>query len=170
MDTLEIVKALKSNVNTKHHFRGVFASDQLPKLIRQKPACLVVNTDTSKKPGTHWVAVFIPRLGPCEYFDSFGFKPQVKSILKFVSSNSKNFVHNKKQLQSVFSTICGNYCCEFLLHRCQGKSMTQFVRMYDANKPSNNDLKTLRHFKLHFNKIYNTRNNAKTRLNKKKHV
>ena len=55
---------------------GVFARDEMPDLIREiRPWCLIFNTDTKDQPGTHWLALYAPKPGPIELFDSFGFSP-----------------------------------------------------------------------------------------------
>ena len=63
------------------HWLGVFARDQVPKLDRsqRRPFALVVNTDPSDKPGTHWIAFFAsaePNAAPLEMFDSYGLSPE----------------------------------------------------------------------------------------------
>lgn len=37
---------------------------------------MVFNADETGFRGTHWVAMFIPLLGPLEYFDPLGQKPE----------------------------------------------------------------------------------------------
>ncbi len=32
------------------------------------PFAMVINTDESKQPGKHWVAMFFPRFAPAEYY------------------------------------------------------------------------------------------------------
>lgn len=153
MDTLQIAKAMLKKDETKRNFRGVFACDKLPKskFKKKNPACFIINTDPASKPGTHWVALYFPCNGRAEYFDSFGIKPKIGSILNFISKNSPNgYVYNKTQLQNVLSTICGNYCCEYLLHRCQRKPRNLFFKKYNTKKTITNDQITLKNFKIHF--------------------
>lgn len=150
MDTLDILSVMGGHNKTKKYFNGVFASDNLPKKNVQKPSCFVINTDPSSKPGTHWVAIYICGNGRAEYFDSFGLKPKLKSILRFLSRFSSGYTYNRKQLQNIFSTVCGNYCCEYLLHRCQGKSKSLFLKKYKSNETTANDKLTMKNFKTHF--------------------
>ena len=52
------------------NFKGVFTRDQLPEKIGNRESG-IVNFNTSKEPGSHWVAYF--RDGSKKiYFDSFG--------------------------------------------------------------------------------------------------
>ena len=52
------------------NFKGVFTRDQLPEKIGNRESG-IVNFNTSKEPGSHWVAYF--REGSKKiYFDSFG--------------------------------------------------------------------------------------------------
>lgn len=151
MDTIQIINAMNMKKVTKQIFKGVYASNKLPKQkIKIKPACYIINTDPSTKPGTHWVAIYLPKNGKAEYFDSFGYEPKVKSIQKFLKRNSVNFIYNPNQLQSPLSFVCGNYCCEYLLHKCQKKSNKSFFKKYYANDPIKNDDITLKYFNKHF--------------------
>lgn len=151
MDTLEILKAMTTNHKTKQIFKGVFPCDKLPKTsLRKKPACFIINTDPSFKSGTHWVAVYFSKHGRAEYFDSFGLKPQVKSILKFLSTNSSGYVYNEIQLQNILSIACGKYCCEYLFHRCSGKSRALFFKKYSTSDTIKNECNVNKNFKIHF--------------------
>lgn len=158
MDTVQIINFMKNNVATKKYFKGVFASDKLPVIKFKKPACFIVNTDPSTKPGMHWVAIFLPHRGFAEYFDSFGLRPKLKTILKCLSNNSNGYTYNKKHLQNIFSVVCGNYCCEYLLHRCQGKSRNIFLKKFNSDT-SNNDKIVVNQFNIHFkkNRVQNNR-------------
>lgn len=150
MNTVQIMNVMKKNNKTKQYFQGVFASDKLPKLKVKKPSCFIINTDPSSKPGTHWVAIYFPKKGSAEYFDSFGFKPKIKSITNFLTANCKRYTYNKIQLQNIFSTVCGNYCCEYLMHRCQGKSKNLFFKKYPFKNTTQNDAVTIKNFNSHF--------------------
>ena len=82
MDTLTIKKLLKSY----NCFKGVFPCDRVPYKAKL-PLNIIINTDPSNKPGTHWVCVSIDKNGRGFYFDSFGFPP----------NNSTNFkIHSNK--------------------------------------------------------------------------
>lgn len=151
MNSLEINNVMKNNKFTKTKFKGVFACDKLPKSkIKKKPACFIINTDPSSLPGTHWVALYFPKSGKTNYFDSFGAKPNIKPIINFINNNSRSYVYNTNQLQNVFSTVCGNYCCEYLLHRCQNKLNSTFYSKYNINDTVKNDDATLKNFRTHF--------------------
>ena len=58
-----------------HHkpiFKGVFASDQLPKEKEiQTRSADIVNVDTHDKQGSHWLSIFVEN-DQCEVFDSYG--------------------------------------------------------------------------------------------------
>ena len=55
-------------------FGGVYAIDQFIAggLVTHK--VYIVNTDTSKGPGKHWLAVYLPSTGIVEYFDPLGYE------------------------------------------------------------------------------------------------
>ena len=52
MNTLQIKWALERNTLTKKIFGGVFAADELPKVMNTFPCGFVANTDPSTEPGT----------------------------------------------------------------------------------------------------------------------
>ena len=51
-----------------------------------------------------------------------------------MNRNSVEWEHNKIQLQSVFSTVCGQYCIYFLYHRCRKRSMASIVNSFVNDK------------------------------------
>ena len=63
-------------------FIGVYPRDQLP-VIKTLPCALVANTDDSKNPGEHWVAMYFSRT-KTEYFDSFGLPPYHEDLINYV--------------------------------------------------------------------------------------
>ena len=70
MNTLQIKRALERDTFTKK-IGGVFAADELPKVMNTFPFGFVANTDPSTEPGTRAVArtlmggVFIHIFGFC---------------------------------------------------------------------------------------------------------
>ena len=52
MNTLQIKRALERDAFTKKIFGGVFAADELPKVMNTFPCGFVANTDPSTEPGT----------------------------------------------------------------------------------------------------------------------
>ena len=52
MNTLQIKRALERDTFTKKIFGGVFAADELLKIINTFPCGFVANTDPSTEPGT----------------------------------------------------------------------------------------------------------------------
>ena len=96
------------------HVAGVFPKDEIPKNFPSYPACLVANTDVASDPGEHWVALYFPNAGLCEFFDSFGGPPSVYDI----SIDVPKIQYSNVKLQSDTTTVCGHYCIYFLLRRC----------------------------------------------------
>ena len=52
----------------------------------------------------------------------------------------KEWRHNKMQLQSAFSTVCGQYCIYVLHHRCRKRLMSSIVNSFVNVKLRNNQL------------------------------
>jgi hypothetical protein len=134
MNNVQISHLLTSHNLTKHLFKGVFAADTLPKTCSNKPSAYIVNFDKQKDPGTHWVAIYMPRKGISEYFDSYGFKPHLKSILLMIG---KIYKYNTLFLQHPFSTVCGQYAIYFILQRAYGYDFEQLMKVFSHNSLEN---------------------------------
>jgi hypothetical protein len=139
MNTVQINRALKKHPVTKKCFRGVYSLDTLPpKKYLKKPSSFIVNTDPSNKPGTHWIAIYLPANGRAEFFDSYGRWPAHKNFQTFIHKNTKKpILYNKMKLQSPLSTVCGKYCCLYLFYKCNGKSMKEFQKLYGPDRRIN---------------------------------
>jgi hypothetical protein len=119
-------------------FIGVYAKDQLPTLRGTRPVLMVVNTDNSNKPGTHWIAMFINTDGSGEYFDSFGELNNInQTFTAYMNKYCAQWVYNDTQLQSVVSKFCGHYCIFYCLYRSIGYNINSitalFTRDYGLN-------------------------------------
>ena len=137
MNNLSITKVLENDIDTKSSFKGVFASDTCPRTL-QRGRCYVINTDPVTFPGRHWVCVYVPQgKGSVEYFDSYGRPPTTVPGIANVLRN-RNVIHNTKQIQSLYSDVCGHYCIYFLKQRCVGRSMHHIVNKF-TDDPRRND-------------------------------
>jgi hypothetical protein len=146
MNSLQIYNALRRFVDRKLcNFVGVFPRDKIPNItkITKFPCCFVLNTDTSKLKGSHWVAVYYSSPKTCEFFDSYGMLPIVYNI------DIKTSVYNTRHLQSYHSTVCGQYCIYFLYHRSLTHSLHSALRSFSSN-PVSNDILVASFVKKHF--------------------
>jgi hypothetical protein len=85
------------------------------------PSAFVVNTDHSKGPGEHWLAVYFDAGGTAEFFDSYGNPPEMYGMLNFLMDNSETrYVQNRKRLQSSVTSVCGAYCVYFIMMKSTG--------------------------------------------------
>ena len=58
--------------------------------------------------------------GAAEFMDPLGEKPNHYSehFKTFLQNNSSSYIYNKHVLQSPWSSVCGQYCLFYALHRC----------------------------------------------------
>ena len=150
MNTIEIIKSLSKFYLTKKNFIGVYPIDLIPKKKIKKPFSLICNTDDSTKPGSHWIALYAPKYGNIEYFDSFGFKPMNEEIIVFINLNGIKYRYNKKQIQSNKSITCGKFCVLFIYFRSKNITFDKFLNLFSSNKLYNEKL-----LKKLFSKIVN---------------
>lgn len=131
MNTHQINKELRH----VRMFRGTFARDRLPKRL-PRPFAIVVNTDSQVEAGEHWVAIYAPKKGRCEYFDPMGWPPPHKLIISYLNSLSKKFIYCCQPLQGATSNKCGRFCIAFIKAR-QTISYQNFINGFGWNFDSN---------------------------------
>ena len=85
---------------------------------------MIPSTQTS---GGHWVAAWND-----EYFDSYGREP-----IKELKSRRRHWIWNERVLQSPLSSVCGQYCVYYLLHRARGYSMNDIVKDFTMDLDEN---------------------------------
>lgn len=93
------------------NFRNVFMRDTLPQYPR-KNECGIVNLDSNKNHGSHWVA-YIKSNNIVDYFDSFGNLKPPKELVKYFGKGVK-ILYNNDRYQNFNQSNCGHLCLEFL--------------------------------------------------------
>ena len=136
MNTIELTAAATSHPVLRHHFGGVFASDQLPaKSARNR--YYIVNLDPSHKAGSHWVVCFMSDDGNI-YFDSYGFPPLVAPIKHFMEKRG-DFKFNDRLLQCPQSTACGQWCLFFICWKLWGLKLATLYKRFENQDLLRND-------------------------------
>ena len=124
-DILKIAKYLEIP-----YFKGVFTRDQLPEKIENKESG-IVNFNTSKEPGSHWVAYF--RDGNQKiYFDSFGqvIPTEIQKYLKTKEEYENNLPviqRNTDIVQEPNTVICGHLCLYVLDNLSKGLNFQEII-------------------------------------------
>ena len=124
-DILKIAKYLEIP-----YFKGVFTRDQLPEKIENKESG-IVNFNTSKEPGSHWVAYF--RDGSKKiYFDSFGqvIPTEIQKYLKTKEEYQNNLPviqRNTDIVQEPNTVICGHLCLYVLDNLSKGLNFQEII-------------------------------------------
>ena len=95
------------------NFRGVFMRDTLPKNRFKSIESGIVNLDSNKSQGTHWVCYY-----GNNYFDSFGLPPP-DEVVKYMKTP---IFYNSNEIQDRQSVTCGHLCLYVLKHLSDGKS------------------------------------------------
>ncbi len=134
MNSFEISCCLRSDTVIDEINLGVFAANRLP-TIHKLPCCFVANTDPDTHPGTHWVGFYIDESGECDYFDSYGRKPNNPHFNKFLRNYDVNW--NDKQIQAYFSSACGQHSIYFLHERCRGVGFENIMTIYGKDLDDN---------------------------------
>ena len=133
MDTLQILRVLKKLQIPSY---GVFPVDKIPKALG-RPAGIIANTDDHKHYGSHWVALFVNKIGHGVFFYSYGMPPKVHVFQDRLRKNTITYTWNTKQLQSFNSKVCGQFCIMFLYYMNKGYSLNNFRNLFTTNQHKN---------------------------------
>ena len=127
MDSQQLTKVMELDRLGILYFKGVFPADKLLKqTVKQFPCGYIANTDPSHKPGVHWVAFYFDERGKGEFFCSYGEPPGTYNFEPWLERNATYWTYQKKRLQGDLSSVCGQYCLFFLLHRFRDISIDSF--------------------------------------------
>ena len=138
MNGRQIARVLSKDIRSRRIFRGVYARDLLNcsnQTFCRGPSVYVVNTDSSDKPGEHWVALYFNGLGQCEYFDSFGLPPRHLDIKMFIYKHCRKFCYNKRMIQPLTSDTCGYYVIYYILMKSRGLSLIRAMIHFNSHQP-----------------------------------
>ena len=138
MDSVKLSRALAA----VPCFVGVFSRDTLP-TIATRPAALIVNTDKTTDPGTHWLAIYLDTDRRGEFFDPFGLPPLFKELFHFLENHCPaGYRYNTQTLQNVAlqSTTCGQYCLLYVFLRCKGYAFNDMLTLFSGTNTALNDL------------------------------
>lgn len=133
MNTQQIQEILENDQYVGPEFKGVYPIDRLPK---SNPGSYVINTAPARHPGQHWVAVYLTPF-EVEYFDSYGGDPPVKLKRWW---KGKPCTSNPIPLQSPLSSVCGQYCIYYLLHRCRGIEIPTMLMDFGSDVDYNDQM------------------------------
>ena len=103
------------------NFRGVFMRDEL-KFKPLNRECGILNLDSSKNDGSHWVAWFKDKDNKI-YFDSFGVQPPLE-LIKYLKSP---ILYNTFQIQQYNDTNCGEWCLHVLNELNKGRNYFDII-------------------------------------------
>lgn len=157
MNTLEIDQYASNNHQTKHFYKGCFASDRLHTLGKiadeDLPALIVANLCPSSRTDIfcHWIAFAISK--DCvEVFDSGGINSfsSNTNVNKFLRQQSKEVICNKLQIQSYTSDRCGVLVLCFIYAKAVKVSFSEFLNVFNKKNLDLNDAIGDRLFKCSF--------------------
>ena len=127
----------------------VCCADELPLHVGVKPHTFIVNTDTSERGGSHWVAFHFPLVGPAEFFDSRGNAPETYHLCfaNFLIVNyGPQYYYCSFQIQPDDTDTCGRYCLYYFNWRHRGRELLDIVKDFSPVDLNGNEDKILRFY------------------------
>ena len=86
--------------------------------------------------GSHWTAVWIGKDNATEHFCSYGMSAPVALHWALGGKYKRSYV----QLQNLGSELCGYYCMLYLMCKCRGFSMEEFLNCFTDDQKVNEDI------------------------------
>ena len=138
MDTLQIDKKI-----TAPGFLGAFPYDELPEKPKSDTFSVVINSESSKEPGEHWLVLLYKK--PSFYFlDSYGrslhnqtFSSHFTKTIKSYIGNAR-YKFNRKMLQQLTSNACADYCVYFI-NEMSKRSFVKVFSVFGKNLAKNDE-------------------------------
>ena len=90
--------------------------DTLPVRGPQKYESTIINLDSIRGMGTHWVA-YKKNNSDVTYYDSFGDLPPPKELVRYLQTGrqaAKNIYYTYDREQRFGTVLCGHLCLKFL--------------------------------------------------------
>ena len=116
----------------------------------KKDECGIINLDTHRGPGTHWIA-YRNDEKYAEYFESFGLIMPIE-IMKYLNTSGKQIIYSGDEIQERDSVLCGYWCLYYFLERQKG---TPILKVIHNAKFNMNDKSVNHRFITIVLKIYN---------------
>ncbi len=138
---------VKKYLPKNYHYINSMPSDVFEQTKFKLNDCTIVNYDTSRKEGSHWIAVMFPKDYDAEYSDSFGQKPDAddailrdktnfKKVLKKYSSTGE-YTYNNLKLQDLKTSVCGCYASLTIRHglpNVKNEFWKRIIMMYQPQR------------------------------------
>jgi hypothetical protein len=143
----QIDSEFKGNPN----YVGAVPKDYLKSFNPSQYCFGIVNNNTSKQPGSHWVCFYaMPNNPNIIFFDSYGALPNedLEAFLYKLHKHlpqSKPIKMNKQILQEFGTDSCGWYCIYVLKQLLRGISYEQLEKGF-KNRPCDNELMIRQYF------------------------
>lgn len=119
METSEFAPIFLKYKSLHNLYKGSFSCDKTPTFLKTREF-FICNTDTSDKPGRHWICFFKVSKTKIEVFNSLGANYEDKELYKKVCNKLSTITKvqfNVTQVQSSSSATCGHFCVYFVFKR-----------------------------------------------------
>jgi len=155
MNTLQIAHLLSKILGNKGINYYVCASNELHEIklkkdIKKTKFVCIVNSDESSSQGTHWLCFLKKSDTVLEFFDSMGLNVDSygKYFTDFVNRMNCHFQFSRVRIQSLNSSLCGEYCLYYVLRRIEGPNFDEVLSTMTINFHRNDEIVTEYIFRL----------------------
>lgn len=130
MEGSKLRQMVQGDALTNRRFLNVFAANELPYWMPSQ-SMAIVNCCDRRYPGEHWIALY-KEGDRLEVFDSYGLHPNAYSLMDKLPDFSV-MTHNARQLQSLHSNVCGQYCLYYCYFKARGFAMDDIIARFSRD-------------------------------------
>ena len=145
LDFLRLSTNINYLLSQVTEFLGCFSRNQLPPFPETFPKSMIINTDHSKGPGIHWVAIIL-LVDECLYFDPFGVSIAENEIFDYLRFRYRSFSYSNTCIQDIKSKKCGAFCVSYILSVKNKNDYNKFIAQFNATLLKQNDIILNRYF------------------------
>ena len=112
MNTKELLRSVQSDDIVHRTFGGVLPRDKLPReILKDFPVSFIVNTDTSRGPGQHWVAFYLesPHYGNFSILADTLLNVWPRSLRSFLLGTSRIGSITRKKYRAILVRCADNF-------------------------------------------------------------
>jgi len=115
----------------------------------------IYNLDKYRKPGSHWVAIYVDNnpesnhSKSVEFYDSYGISPP-KELDDYIRSQFQGYKykinrvrHQGLRYKNKLNTLCGNFACLFIARRVNGYSFAEATNYKPSNKRADKEFENI---------------------------
>ena len=112
-------------------YGGCFSTDILNKIGKNQYKFYILNLDSSRGPGTHFVLLSLMDKDVGIYFDSYALSPP-EQVVRYMKKYRTENIRNIGQIQQTQASSCGFFACYIADMLMKGRTFVDIISDFDT--------------------------------------